>query len=113
MKTLSLLSSILILLFSGCNTRSSDAPTVSEEIWGETDGKEVRLFTLANKNGMVIKITNYGGTLTYVSFPDKNGQNEPVVLGFDSLDNYLGRHPNFGSTVGRFANRIRWCGVFP
>lgn len=106
MKTLSLLSSILILLFSGCNTRSSDAPTVGEEIWGETDGKEVRLFTLANKNGMVIKITNYGGTLTYVSFPDKNGQNEPVVLGFDSLDNYLGRHPSFGSTVGRFANRI-------
>ena len=32
--------------------------------------------------------------------------NEPVVLGFDSLGNYLGRHPNFGSTVGRFANRI-------
>lgn len=106
MKTLSLLSLILILLIGGCNANLSDTPTVSEETWGETDGKEVRLFTLANKNGMVIKITNYGGTLTYVSFPDKIGQNEPVVLGFDSLDNYLGRHPNFGSTVGRFANRI-------
>ena len=69
-------------------------------------GKTVMLFTLTNRNGMVIKVSSFGATLTYVSAPDMNGNFEPVVLGFDSLKMYVARHPNFGSTVGRYANRI-------
>ena len=95
-----------MVFISSCTSGSSDFPSVSIEKWGEKDGKEIKLFTLVNKNGMVVRVTNYGGTLTYVSVPDRNGINEPVVLGFDSLRYYLDRHPNFGSTVGRFANRI-------
>ncbi len=97
---------MLSACLSNCRPVPPDLPSVTTEKWGEKDGKEIKLFTLVNKNGMVIRVTNYGGTLTYVSVPDRNGNNEPVVLGFDSLKNYLERHPNFGSTVGRFANRI-------
>lgn len=97
---------VFSFILSGCDPGFQHDSTVSEVIWGESGGKLVKLFTLTNKNGMVIKISNYGGTLTYVSVPDKNGKFEPVVLGFDSLKMYLGRHPSFGNTIGRFANRI-------
>lgn len=56
---------------------------------------------------MSVKVTNYAASLTDVSVPDKQGNFEHVVLGFDSLKNYLGKHPKFGATIGRFANRIR------
>lgn len=99
-------SLIFLMLTCGCQPGHLGNPSVSKELWGETAGKEITLFTLTNERGMVIKVCNYGGTLTYVSAPDQNGDFEPVVLGFDSLGNYLARHPNFGSTVGRYANRI-------
>lgn len=79
---------------------------ITNEEWGKQDDRAILLFTLSNKNGMSIKVSNYGATLVNVSAPDRNGKFEPVVLGFDSLQNYLGRHPNFGSTIGRYANRI-------
>jgi aldose 1-epimerase (EC 5.1.3.3) len=56
---------------------------------------------------MTIKVTNFAASLTSVSVPDKKGNFEQVVLGFDSLESYLGKHPKFGATVGRFANRIK------
>ncbi len=95
-----------MLIISGCLCVPGSATAVIEEGWGEAGGKTVKLFTLTNRNGMVIKVSSFGATLTYVSAPDKNGKFEPVVLGFDSLKMYVARHPNFGSTVGRYANRI-------
>lgn len=71
------------------------------------EGKAVELFTMTNKNGMIIKVTNYAASLTYVSVPDRNGTFEPVVLGLDSLRYYWDRQPKLGATVGRFANRIK------
>jgi len=62
--------------------------------------------TLTNKNGMIIKITNYGGILTYVAVPDKNDSIGNVVLGFDNLEQYKQEHPYFGSFIGRYGNRI-------
>jgi aldose 1-epimerase len=106
MKRIAFCLFILTLCFSGCKSQPARVSTIEDKIWGEFGGKVVRLFTLTNKNGMTIKVTNYGATLTYVSVPDKNGTFENVVLGFDSLKGYLGMNPLFGATVGRFANRI-------
>ena len=56
---------------------------------------------------MVVKILNYGGTVTDIITPDKNGKMGNVVLGFDSLSGYLQTgNPYFGCLVGRYANRI-------
>ncbi|TGD79480.1 aldose epimerase family protein [Hymenobacter wooponensis] len=76
-----------------------------------TDGHEVQLFTLTNKNGLRATITNYGGTLTSLLVPDKNGQLGDVVLGFDNVSGYqspeyLKSGPYFGALIGRFGNRI-------
>lgn len=75
--------------------------------FGKTkEGQPVDLYTLSNANGVTVKITNYGGIVTSLTVPDKNGQMDDVVLGFDSLDKYLEGHPYFGAIVGRYGNRI-------
>ena len=80
---------------------------VDQETFGQTDGGvSVDLFTLTNNNGHTVKITNYGGIITSLLVPDKNGNLEDIVLGFDDLQSYLDGHPYFGAIVGRYANRI-------
>jgi aldose 1-epimerase len=79
---------------------------ISSEPWGEVDGEEVTLYTLTNSNGMEVKLTNYGGIITSVSVPDRDGVMENVTLGFDNLDDYVAGHPYFGNITGRYANRI-------
>ena len=69
-------------------------------------GRTVDLFTLTNANGLVAKVTNYGTILTELHVPDRQGRLADVVLGFDQLKPYLKRHPYFGCTTGRVANRI-------
>ncbi|MBN1308311.1 MAG: galactose mutarotase [Chitinispirillaceae bacterium] len=71
------------------------------------DGRKVDLFTLTNCNGVTVTITTYGAAVVSIIVPDKKGAMGDIVLGFDSLDGYLRReNPFFGSTIGRFANRI-------
>lgn len=70
------------------------------------DGQPVDLFTLRNQNGMEVKITNYGGIITHINVPDRNGKMADVTLGFDSLHPYLENRPYFGAIVGRCGNRI-------
>jgi len=75
------------------------------------DGSDVKLFTLKNNNKLSIKITNYGAIITSVEMPDKNGNLENIVCGFDKLETYiskeyLGSYPYFGAIIGRFGNRI-------
>lgn len=55
---------------------------------------------------MEVSITNYGGIVTSIKVPDKNGNIENVVLGFDDLEKYKAGHPFFGAIAGRYANRI-------
>jgi aldose 1-epimerase len=82
------------------------ASTVTITDWGYAGNDTIHLVSLRNSKGMEIHVTDFGGTLTYVSVPDRNGIFENVVLGFDHIEQYLAGHPNFGSTIGRFANRI-------
>lgn len=86
--------------------------SVQHTHWGYSEEKEIFLYTLQNKNGMTVQVSNFGGTIVSVIAPDKNGQYENLVLGFDSLSQYLGRNPLFGSLVGRYANRIAGDGRF-
>lgn len=70
------------------------------------DGTEVDLYVLKNAKGSTAKIITYGATLTELWVPDRSGKLGDVVLGFDNLKGYVGKHPWFGATVGRVANRI-------
>ncbi|MBC7919465.1 MAG: galactose mutarotase [Ferruginibacter sp.] len=80
---------------------------LKKEAFGTTkEGTPVDLYTLSNGNGLTVKITNYGGIVTSVVTPDKNGIPGDVVLGFDSLSGYLKENPFFGALAGRYANRI-------
>lgn len=69
-------------------------------------GEQVMLATLSTSSGASVRITNYGGIVTSLLVPDRKGALADVVLGFESLDSYLGAHPFFGATVGRVAGRI-------
>ena len=82
------------------------AQAVIKQNFGEVDGKPVYLYTLTNKNGAQVKITNYGGTVTSWVAPDKAGKKSSIVLGFDSLSGYLAKPPYFGALIGRYGNRI-------
>jgi aldose 1-epimerase len=71
------------------------------------DGTGVRIYTLTNRNRVETRITNYGGIIVSLRIPDRNGNLADVVLGFDSLADYLANPgPYFGALIGRYANRI-------
>lgn len=108
---LSAFIAVLFIAMLSCN----NPKIIDEEIkkgiskinWSETDGKQVFLFTLTNNNGVQVKISNYGGTITSWEVPSsKNSNGNSIVLGFDSLSGYLAKPPYFGATIGRYGNRI-------
>ena len=70
------------------------------------DGETIDLYTLTNRSGMQVAITNYGGRVVSLVVPNRKGQMGDVVLGFDNLEGYLAPNPYFGALVGRYANRI-------
>lgn len=75
--------------------------------YGHTPDGEVLQYTLTNAKGMMVKVLNYGGVITDILAPDRNGQMGNVVLSYDSLAGYLQEgNPYFGTLVGRYANRI-------
>ena len=82
-------------------------PMTGKALYGMIGADTVFQYALTNKNGMVVKILNYGGTVTDIITPDKNGKMGDVVLGYDSLAGYLQTgNPYFGCLVGRYGNRI-------
>ena len=75
--------------------------------WGAlADGRRVVEHTLDNGRGLVLRAINLGGIVTALHCPDRAGRDGNVVLGFDRLEDYVERNPNFGIVVGRYANRI-------
>ncbi|MDD3322091.1 MAG: galactose mutarotase [Paludibacter sp.] len=73
----------------------------------ELNGKVVSLYTLFNKNGMSVDITNYGAKIIRLMVPDKNGKFDDVVMSFDTLEEVMEKEIYFGAVCGRFANRIK------
>jgi len=66
----------------------------------------VSVYTLKNAHGVELRVTNYGGIILSLKVPDRNGRFDDVVLGYDSLADYLRSSPYFGAIIGRYGNRI-------
>ena len=99
-----------MLLVAACTDKQTDGNTVSglnpADFRMEVDGKQTYLFVLKNTNGMEVCITNFGGRIVSIMVPDKEGIMRDVVLGFDSIQDYVNHPNNFGATIGRYGNRI-------
>ncbi len=101
---------ILVTAATGCATHQCCSMTHASDggqAFGKTlDGTPVEIYTLRNKNGMEARIMTYGGIIQSLKVPDKNGHFGDVVLGYDSIDQYLTNSPYFGALIGRYGNRI-------
>jgi len=107
MKKILFLSLTLVAgMFTSCNQPTKNKEMVRKDVFGSHNGKEVYLLTLTNKQGNVIRLTNYGAKINWIEVPDKNGKKENITFGYDTFEETLKGDMSFGSVVGRFANRI-------
>ncbi len=104
---------LLCVFLTGVNVLYSftaikkDNAIIEKTLFGKLpDGREVYQYTLANKSGAILKVLNFGATVTSLTMPDRNGKYEDVVLGYDSLKGYIHSTNYFGTIVGRYGNRI-------
>ena len=74
--------------------------------FGFFNGYKVWLFTITNKNGASVTLTNFAGAVVNLLMPDKNGKLDDIVLGYDNIDGYIAGDSSHGALVGRYANRI-------
>ena len=103
---------VAALLMAACTPKAektTDSGLLQSNFQMEVDGKKTDLYTLRNKNNMEVCITNFGGRIVSVMVPDKDGQMRDVVLGFDSIQDYVSKPSDFGASIGRYANRINQC----
>ena len=111
----------VILFFFACNNSSNSVSkgeagqsatdsmkaTITEKPFGNYYNAPVTEYTLTNSSGMQASILNYGGTITKLMVPDRNGKMGDVVLGFETFGGYMQKKdPYIGALVGRYANRI-------
>src|SRR6185436_3206014 len=92
-------ASLVWLLFAGCKPKTETAVTPDPK-------DQLQSWDFSNDNGMTMTVINYGGRLTSVKVPTKNGGVVDVVLGFDSLSGFLNERSFLGTLVGRYGNRI-------
>jgi aldose 1-epimerase len=101
---------VVALLMLGCNefTMSGEKKmNIKKQTYGKTeDGKNVDLYTLTNAHGLKAEIINYGGIVTSLQVPDRDGKFADIVLGCDNLEDYAKKSPYFGALIGRYGNRI-------
>ncbi|GHT86315.1 aldose 1-epimerase [Bacteroidia bacterium] len=110
MKNLIYLFAFATIFLFGCNkSAQKELPLIDAANFNTTiDGEPVSLYTLDSGNGLIVQVTNYGGRIVSVFAPDKDGNYEDVVPGFDSMDKYINNQGErfLGPAVGRYANRI-------
>jgi aldose 1-epimerase len=88
-------------------TKSTDSVSIAKSEYGTTPkGEKVDQYTLTNQKGMEVKIITFGGIISSIKVPNKEGISEEVAIGFNSLDQYMKDNPYFGALIGRFGNRI-------
>jgi aldose 1-epimerase len=97
---------IVPLLLISSNMEGKDSGTTVKELLGSHNGSEVFLFTLTNKSGNILKLTNYGARIVRIEVPDKNGVRDNITLGGETFETITKGDAFGGATVGRFANRI-------
>jgi hypothetical protein len=102
----------IALLFAAVLAQSTIAHAeadmgMEKTVYGKLpDGVQVDLYTLTNSHGLVCNIITYGGIITELHVPDRDGKSADVVLGCDSLKAYEQDHSYYGAILGRVANRI-------
>ncbi len=97
---------VTVMLFSFCFAAEEKSLSIEKEILGKTtDGKDVQIYTLTNKNGLITKITEMGAVIVSIEVPDRDGKLAKITTGPSSLSAYLRGTIN-GGVIGRFANRI-------
>ncbi len=101
-----LTAAALVMIGMGSCGNNKAKEMVTTESFGSFEGKEISLFTLTNKKGDIVKLTNYGATIVEINVPDRNGEKANVTFGYDNLEGYLAGDPYFGKVVGQYANRI-------
>jgi aldose 1-epimerase len=97
---------LVAVTLASCNQSTGSKEVVKKDVFGTHQGKEVYLFTLTNKAGNIIRLTNYGAKINWIEVPDKNGKKENITFGYDTFEETLKGDMSFGSVVGRYANRI-------
>ena len=94
-----------MLTLTACSQK--EAPVLNKaDFQMEFTGKKTDLYTLTNKNGCEVWVTNFGARIVAIMVPDKNGTMQDAVIGFGNIKDYTTLSSDFGSTVGRYANRI-------
>ncbi len=98
------LALIMVGMISCVNNKTKEM--VTTQSFGSFHGKDVFLYTLTNKKGDVLKLSNYGAVIVEIIVPDRNGKKENVTFGYDNFDGYVNGDLYFGKVVGQYANRI-------
>ena len=89
------------------NKMRKNKVSITKSFYGITkDNTKVDLYSFKTENGMQVDIINYGGIITSLKVPDKNGETKDIVLGYNKLEDYINENPYFGSIIGRYGNRI-------
>ncbi|MDR1726430.1 MAG: galactose mutarotase [Acidobacteriota bacterium] len=80
---------------------------VEESVFGKTpDGRDVKMFTLSSGAGVTVRVMERGATVTSILAPDREGKVADIVLGCDTLEDYLANYSYMGAIVGRYGNRL-------
>lgn len=78
-----------------------------KSVFGTVNGSTISRYTMSNEAGVSVTVTNYGAIITSLKAPDGQGKTADVVLGYDTLNDYVRDEIYMGSLVGRYANRIK------
>ncbi len=102
-----LIGAFVLMGILSCQERPSQIQLIEKHNFDKViNGKQTKLFTLQNQKGMVCQITNYGGRIVNLWVPDKDGVYEDVVLGYETIDEYVEKGKYYGALIGRYGNRI-------
>ncbi len=104
------IAALVAVALCGCAGLTGNAGntgmSITKAAYGTTEGEEVALYTLKNANGVEVQIINYGAIVTSLKVPDRSGKSDNIVLGYDTLEEYIADDAYLGCIAGRYANRI-------
>lgn len=105
-----LFAGIAAIMMAACSQKPVEELTLSglnpKNFETTVNDAQTALYTLKNQAGMEVCITNFGARIVSIMVPDKNGDMQDVVLGFDNIDSYINVPSDFGAAIGRYANRL-------
>jgi len=104
--TVYLIALAVIFIAGSCSQAGNKGEKVTRVVSGTFKDKDVYTYTLTNKQGNVLRLSDFGARIVWIEVPDRNGVKENVTFGFDTFEGMIKGDPYFGAVVGRYANRI-------